>query len=487
MKIKYLIIILTIIGFILRIYNINTQSYWIDEGYTINAVIAILQNGYPLLETGNFYGFSYLTYLYLTSFFVFIFGLNEFSTRIVSVIFGTLLIPLIFIFTKKITNEKVAIFAAFITTFFTILIAWSRQSRSYMLAIFLFVLSLYFYYNYIENYNIKNLIYCFIATVFAFFSHPLTYSLVFIYIIHFLIHNLFEDINIKKNITKFFNKIKQIITKNYIIFLLLTIIAIFFIIYKQNFILNILQTNANYALGYYLFFKTEYFLLFYFAAVGLLFTKSLRKSIFLALCFLIPFYFVSFHQKLFHFRYLLIAYPAFIILASLSMYYLFSFFKNKIYKIIIVLIIIISLNPIMSYCPKTFYSLEKQTPMPDFKLAYEFIKNNEKEILISSYTPIAKIYYKDADYAIDFSLSGMSNTNMRVSNEILKDRYRNIDLIKDKNHFLEIINNTQGYIVLDSLSMTRINNDLQKEILKLNLSYYKNDGFWNQIFVYSWK
>lgn len=489
MKNKYLLIVilLTIIGFILRIYNITVQSYWIDEGYTINAVLATLKNGYPILETGNFYGFNYLVYLYLTSFFALIFGLNEFSLRIVSVISGTLLIPLMYFFAKKITNEKAAISAAFITTFFTILIAWSRQSRTYMLAIFLFVLALYFYSKFIEKDSVKNLIYCFIITVLAFFTHPLTYSLVFIYIIHYLINNLFEDIYIKKNIIKFFNKIKIIITKNYIIFLLLGIIAVFFIFYKQNYIINILQTNANYALNYYSFFKIEYFLLFNFAAVGLLFTKSLRKSIFLALCFLIPFYFVSFHQKLFHFRYLLIAYPAFIILASLSMYYLFSFFKNKYYKIIIVLIIIISLNPIMSYYPQTFYSLEKQTPMPDFKSAYEFIKNNEKEILISSYTPIAKIYYKDSDYALDFSLSNIKGTNMKISNEILKDRYRNIDLIEDKNHFLKIINNTKGHIVLDSLSMDRIDNDLREEILKLNLTYHKSNGFWNEIYVYSWK
>ena len=82
----YILTALAVIGFIYRIYFLSYQSIWMDESFSMNAAYEILEKGYPLLDSGVFYGGSLLN-LYLISFFMLIFN-DVFGARLVSVIFG---------------------------------------------------------------------------------------------------------------------------------------------------------------------------------------------------------------------------------------------------------------------------------------------------------------------------------------------------------------------------------------------------------------
>jgi len=57
--------IIIIYGLFLRVYKIDQQSYWIDEGYTLNAVLSTLEKGYPILDSDKIYGPHYLLNNYL--------------------------------------------------------------------------------------------------------------------------------------------------------------------------------------------------------------------------------------------------------------------------------------------------------------------------------------------------------------------------------------------------------------------------------------
>ena len=109
-----LLCLITLYGFILRIYNLDAQSYWIDEGYTLNATLSTLEKGFPVLDSGFHYTRG-LLHTYLIAGSIKIGGLNPWSTRIMSVLFGTGFIVLIFFFTKKIFKGGVAYLVALLT------------------------------------------------------------------------------------------------------------------------------------------------------------------------------------------------------------------------------------------------------------------------------------------------------------------------------------------------------------------------------------
>ena len=64
------VLILMLLGFIIRIYSLATQSLWIDKGFSLNAAISILKHGIPLMDSGSYY-LGYLLHTYLLSLFVF--------------------------------------------------------------------------------------------------------------------------------------------------------------------------------------------------------------------------------------------------------------------------------------------------------------------------------------------------------------------------------------------------------------------------------
>jgi 4-amino-4-deoxy-L-arabinose transferase-like glycosyltransferase len=100
-----ILIALILSGFALRIYNITEPSYWIDEAYSINASEIIKDKGLPILATGEIYKNGLLN-SYLITLSSLLLGNNELGYRIISVLFGVLLIPLIFFVGRKILKSE---------------------------------------------------------------------------------------------------------------------------------------------------------------------------------------------------------------------------------------------------------------------------------------------------------------------------------------------------------------------------------------------
>ena len=139
------LIILAGLGVFLRIRNLGYLSFWGDDGHTVIGTLSILQYGYPKLPSG-FVLFHGIFDYYLNVIPVLIFGSTEFAFRITSVAFGVSTILLAYFAGKEIANKFVGFLAAFLITFSTWYIQFSREARYFAALQFFFLLSLFFFY-----------------------------------------------------------------------------------------------------------------------------------------------------------------------------------------------------------------------------------------------------------------------------------------------------------------------------------------------------
>ncbi len=165
-KIKFLLFFVFLISFIIRIvFYQKTPLLW-DEA-------ALGYNAYSILETGrdeyghffplifkSFGDYKPGLYVYLCLPFIKIFGLNQLSVRLPSIILGSLLPLFIYLLIKKISpkSQKIAFIAALITTFNPYNIHFSRGAWETNILTCEIVLACYFFYSYLQNQKRKYLL-----------------------------------------------------------------------------------------------------------------------------------------------------------------------------------------------------------------------------------------------------------------------------------------------------------------------------------------
>ena len=133
-----LLSVLTIAAFLMRLYQVDFLTLWVDEYVHVDRARYFPES--PLFTDDN-------NGILLTMFILPLFKLFEVSAfwaRFPSVVFGTLLVPMIYLFAKKYFNRNTAILSATLVTFSTYLVFWSRLSRNYAVFAFFFLLLLYF-------------------------------------------------------------------------------------------------------------------------------------------------------------------------------------------------------------------------------------------------------------------------------------------------------------------------------------------------------
>lgn len=156
------LILIVFVGLLLRssFLNISPPGFNADEA-------ALGYNAYSLLKTGKdewgssfplvFKSFSDYKpggYIYLAMPFVAIFGLNEFSTRLPSIILGTLSIWLIYLVSKRIfKDEVIALSTAFLLSISPWHIHFSRGAWETNVATFFILLGVYGFIRGLENYR----------------------------------------------------------------------------------------------------------------------------------------------------------------------------------------------------------------------------------------------------------------------------------------------------------------------------------------------
>ena len=210
-KNKLFLIIIVLVSFFIRIYQAgNYPSLLWDEA-------ALGYNAYSILETGkdeygqllptifkSFGDYKPGFYVYLCLPFIKLFGLNQLSTRLPSIILGSLLPLLIYFLIKEISpkSHKVALISALITAFNPYNIQFSRGAWETNILTFELVLACFMFYRYLNRQKTKYLLF----SAFVFGLTLFTYQAgkmisLFLIIILFLLN--FKSLNLKKTIINF--------------------------------------------------------------------------------------------------------------------------------------------------------------------------------------------------------------------------------------------------------------------------------------------
>ena len=485
---KILILLIIILGSFLRLYDVKTQSYWMDEGYTVNAILSIQENGNTILDSGNNYFCP--IYCYPTYGFVKTFGNTPFAYRLLSIIAGIFLIIVIFLVTKSIFNKNIAFLAMFFTSFSYWQIAWSRQARWYTLFALFSILAIFYFYNFLYKQKNKKLNFSFyvLFITLSILTHRLGFLLLFSNIAWIILDYFFyKSINLKK----------------YKIYILSLILITFFIDYffKFYFIVNIFSNiQLNYTLPYYLNFYLKYYWFFIFFIILLFFQdkKNKRKYLFFIFPFIFNLLILSFFTNTVHYRYLFYLTPLLYILASVGIFMIINNLKNNKHKIFYFLFFI-SIFFISKHCVYTlnnFYFLESDnpknqnrpyyayTPQANFNKAYKYIEENytNQDIVISSHPHFNKIFLQKPGYWLKYKYNGVKYP--LISND--KEYYVNADVIDDLSELKNITKNKHGYIVFDFMSTDdRISQDIIKYIQSnMQLVFFDEINLYSKIWVY---
>ena len=140
-----LLVLAVIYAILVRTINLGVLEYWGDDGQTVLGTLGVVEHGYPRLPSGNVMYHAFFSF-YLRAIPVMLLGLNEIALRLPSVIFGVLVIPLVFLFVRDLTNKYTGLAASIIISLNIWQIEYSREIRYYQEFQFFYLLSVYLFY-----------------------------------------------------------------------------------------------------------------------------------------------------------------------------------------------------------------------------------------------------------------------------------------------------------------------------------------------------
>lgn len=106
--------------------------------------------------------------------------INEFNTRLLSVVFASFSIGLLFNFTKRYFNTTVAVAAVGFTSFSNFIFYYSQESRAYALVLLLSISSTILFFRYVENRKVATLFWLALINFLLIYTHYIS-SLVIVF------------------------------------------------------------------------------------------------------------------------------------------------------------------------------------------------------------------------------------------------------------------------------------------------------------------
>jgi len=162
-----ILISLTIIGFILRFYNLGFNSLWLDEATTFNWSKPGFFEIWEISRSADFHPplFHWIEHLVL------VFGQTEFVLRAMPALLGILTIPVFYLIGKELYDKNVGIISAALLTFSYFGIYYSQEAYSYSMVLFVFSLVILFYLVALRTDDITYWVLFGIISAIAFWTH----------------------------------------------------------------------------------------------------------------------------------------------------------------------------------------------------------------------------------------------------------------------------------------------------------------------------
>ena len=179
-KTIYLLILIILIGAFFRFYNLDRESFWLDEGTTSLTVIkydalGILKNvkesGQTIPEYYPQYDEDLPLYYMVLRGWIDLFGTSEFAFRSFSALFGISSLVAVFYLARYLFNDKIALLAIFLSAINLTLIWYSQEARQYSDLLFLSLVSIIFLLKAIKEEKIKYIIGLLVVNAFIIYSH----------------------------------------------------------------------------------------------------------------------------------------------------------------------------------------------------------------------------------------------------------------------------------------------------------------------------
>lgn len=128
--------LLIIAGTGVRVINLDRASFWVDEVNTAFTAQSLNETGVDTLPSGYIYGRGRIYTAIVAASFK-LFGVNEVTARMPSVLFGVLSILLTYGLARIWFDPQTALFTAFFMAFSHFEVGWSRTARMYTLLQFM--------------------------------------------------------------------------------------------------------------------------------------------------------------------------------------------------------------------------------------------------------------------------------------------------------------------------------------------------------------
>jgi len=469
--------LLTAFGFALRLYDLGYQSLWYDEGYSINAALCVLERGLPILPSGHFYSPGLLnTGLIAAS--MGLFGETEFAARLPSVLFGTLTIPLVYVFARRFGGKRLALIAAFLVTFSTLEIAWSREARMYQQLQFSYILSLYFFYVFTQTRSNRYLVLTVLSTICTVLSHVLGFSLILIYVLYPLLANIRS---LRRLLSKEFLLSAQALAFGACCAVLLVLGGLFLGLFS-----GYRGTTFNHFAPYWGYLKENFPIILYLALAGaiIFLRKDYRPCLLLILSLVVPSCFIFFRIEPLGFRYLYFMLPVLFTLFAYTALYLATLIPRSRLRAFLsplVGVAIIGLTVYASgftFMPQNTYYLDPTAPQPDFKQAYTFVRDNIKsgEVVVDTWPAVGGFYLeRPPDYWLAFDPTGTGQDYCTAANGT-REVYTDALCIKDLDTLKGAAANSQsGWLVIDGLAEFRLPT-ATVAFIRENMTLYHREG-----------
>src|SRR5581483_3634629 len=134
-----LILALMLVAFALRVFELDKQSFWYDEAFSVY----LSRFDLATITARTAADIQPPLYYYLLNLWMLLAGDSEFAVRFVSLFFGVLTIPLMYVTARRLFNTTTGLFAALIATLSALYLWYSQEARMYTLITFLGLLSSY--------------------------------------------------------------------------------------------------------------------------------------------------------------------------------------------------------------------------------------------------------------------------------------------------------------------------------------------------------
>ena len=417
-------ILFILIGVFLRVYQLNFESYWLDEMVSYWVADPNLSFNDTLIRRDEATHNPILFDLILKKYLGF-FSYEPEIGRQVPLFFGILSIPLLGILSHQISKNNSFLLTVFLASINVYLISYSQEVRPYSLIFFLSIINLIFYYKLVsENKIIFRKIIFFnlfiIFSVLTLSTHPFTFIILFSQII---------------NSIYFFFFFKK---KNYLFFFSIPFIFLIYLLFNFNYIISQLS-YSEYFLDHenWKFYYNYYFSRFFGSKImGLIYLSTLiyliitfRKKIFYTLnnylllvfilifSYIIPLIYGYIKTPILTDRYIIfVLIPILILISSLI-------FKIKNSKIKFFIFIFLLTPTIIN----NFMEIkDRRVNKPEFKKFFNSLKKNEvnnlavvgnfsKEIelkLVQNYVRTLK-EFKDKDFKL-FNINDITNKQKMI-------------------------------------------------------------------------